>query len=186
MIRAFGTLGMIGGLAYALCGARMLFFGYGEDRITDLLGIVWAVCWIFGGLGLRALRVAGDSTLARVVSSIPIVGFSTACLWGAYRLIDRAAADHSIVAIAPIIVILGMLGVGVLTLRSGVWRSWQRGLPLLIALIYIVTVVWSVRSGRPTTAYAFTAAGICFILLGNAIRLTPTESIHAVIPASAQ
>ena len=172
MNRIFGVAGMVGGLAYAVAGARMLFFGFGEDRITDALGIVWAACWILGGLGLRVLRVTGSSRLARVVSLIPIVGFSTAVVWGSYRLIDQVAADHSIFAVAPVIVILGMLGTGVLTLRAGVWQSSQRWLPLLIALIYIVTVVWSVISGRPTIEYAFTLAGVCFIVLGNAIRVS--------------
>jgi hypothetical protein len=93
MNRILGGAGMVGGLAYALAGARMLFFGFGEDHITHL------------GLCAR-----------------------------------------------------------------------QRWLPLMIALIYIATVVWSVSTGRPTIEYALTLAGVCFVLLGNAIRTSPVPA----------
>jgi hypothetical protein len=79
--------------------------------------------------------------------------------------------------VAPLLVIMGMLDTGLLTLRADVLVSWERVPLLLIATIYAVAVALSVSTGRPTLDYAFTLTGICYMLLGNAVRkLGPKSS----------
>src|SRR5262245_57131286 len=140
MNQKLGIFGILGGLVYAVAGARMLLLNYGDDQFTDALGVAWAACWILGGWALLRLHVTGTSRLSRTVSFLLIAGFTTALVWGSYRLVDPSAADHSIVAVAPLLVIVGMLATGLLTLRANVLISWERALPLTIATIYVVTV----------------------------------------------
>ena len=168
--RVLGTLGVAGGVAYTFAGLRLLTLRIAEDPITDLLGLVWAVCWIFAGIGLLRARITGASLPGRVVSITLILGFCLATLWGIYRLIDPIAADRSPVAVAPMVVILGMLGTGILVLRAGRWSGWHRWLPLLTGIIYVGSVAVSVRTGQPTLGYAFSFAGVCFIGMGLWLR----------------
>jgi hypothetical protein len=176
-VRALGLIGMIGGVAYTSAGLRMLLLGVPEDRFTDLLGVVLAACWIAGGIGLLRLRVTGESNLGRSVAWLLVAGFSMAVLWGIYRLIDPPSADRSILAVAPLLVVLGMLGTGLLVLRTGMWlETWRRWVPLAIALVYAVTIAASVMSGQPTISYAFTFAGIGYMILGRTMRGVPIDN----------
>jgi len=167
---------MLGGVFYMIAGLRMLLFHHTDDFTTDVLGILWAACWVAGGIALLALRVTGSSRFRLFVSVLLVVGFFTAMLWGIHRLIDPAAADRGPFAIAPILVILGMLGTGILTLSAGTWRGWRRGIPLAIAIVYITSIVINVMRGAFTLPYAFTLAGIGYVLLGDAIRVHDVPS----------
>lgn len=171
-----GTIAMIGGAAYTASGLRMLAVGDVQNVTSDSLGLIWALCWIVGGIALLEMRVAGTSRFARAVSIVLIAGFAIASMWAAYRLIDAPAADASILAIAPIFVILGMLGTGVLALRTGVLVTWRRFLPLFIALVYISTISYTIATGAETLGVAFTMAGIAYMLLGYAIRSASPHS----------
>ena len=166
-----GTIGMLGGLFYMIAGLRMLLFHHAVDFTTDVLGILWAACWVCGGIALLALRVTGWSRFRLFVSVLLIAGFFTAMLWGIHRLIDQAAADRGPFAVAPIIVILGMLGTGIFALASSPWRGWRRCIPLLIAIVYIISIVINVVRGAFTLPYTFTIAGLGYVLLGDSIRV---------------
>ena len=175
-VRSAGTLGIVGGLSYFIAGARMLFFGAHQDRVTDALAIVWALCWVVAGLALLKLRVTGRSGAARAVSLMLIVGFSAAALWGVHRLIDPAGAARGPLSIAPLIVVLGMIGTGALSLSAAPWRGWRRGLPLFIAVVYVTAIVITGVTATVTLPYAFTIAGLGYVLLGAAIRRTAAVS----------
>ena len=175
-IRQQGWLGILGGISYFAGGARMFLFHTGQDRITDALGMVWALCWIAAGLALLKLRVTGTSRVARAVSIGLVVGFCLAVLWGVHRLIDPHGANVGPFAIAPMIVVLGMIGTGVLSLHAAPWRDWRRWLPLFIALVYVTTIVITGVTAAVTLPYAFMIAGLGYVLLGAAIRGTAAVS----------
>jgi hypothetical protein len=175
-VRSAGTLGIVGGFSYFAAGARMLFFGAHQDRLTDALAIVWALCWVAAGLAMLKLRVTGRSIAARAVSLTLIVGFSAAALWGVHRLIDPPAAARGPLSIAPLIVVLGMIGTGALSLSAAPWRDWRRALPMCIAVVYVTMIVINGITSTVTLPYAFTIAGLGYVLLGAAIRSTPAVS----------
>jgi hypothetical protein len=99
-----------------------------------------------------------------------VVGFAAASLWGVHRLIDPDAADHGPFAIAPMIVVLGMIGTGVLCLRAALWAGWRRFVPLYIALVYVTTIVITGVTGAYTLPYAFILAGVGYAILGDSLR----------------
>jgi hypothetical protein len=172
MVRAriTGIIGTLGGAAYLVGGLRMLVWGYGEDGITGLLGIVWALCWSCGAWMLLRLRVTGRSALARAAPMVLLAGFIGAACWGVHRLIDPAAADSGPFAIAPLLVVLGMLATGIYTIINAPWIGWRRAVPLLIGFIYIVTIAASVAMGAFTLPYTFALGGVGYVVLGNVIR----------------
>jgi hypothetical protein len=166
----FGALGVLGGASYAIGGVRMLAFGVGQDPLTDTLGIIWALCWVAGAIGLFELRVTGSFRLARGISGLLVVGFAAAALWGVHRFIDPVAADRGPFAVAPLIVILCMLGTGILMLRATQWRAWRRSVPLFIASVYMATIIAGIITGQSTLGYAFTINGLAFAVLGDSVR----------------
>jgi hypothetical protein len=168
-VRLLGAAGIAGGVAYTVAGMRLLVLGIGEDRLTDVLGVVWAACWVLAGWALLRLRVTGGSVPARAASGVLVLGFTLAVLWGSYRLLDPVAADRSPVAVAPLVVIAGMLGTGILVLRAARWHGWSRFLPLATATVYIAAVAASVFTGRSTLGVAFTLAGLCYIAMGHVL-----------------
>src|SRR5262245_4567500 len=176
MSKTLGRIGMAGGLLYMIAGLRMLLFHHADDFTTDVLGILWAACWVAGGWGLILLRVTGEGRFKRSVSLLLLAGFFFAMLWGIHRLIDQAGADRGPFAIAPILVILGMLGTGIFALTSSPWHGWRRSIPLLIAIVYITSIVFNVARGAFTLPYAFTLAGFGYTLLGDSIRQTAPET----------
>lgn len=184
-VRLLGSIAIVGGLAYTLAGLRMLLFQAPEDRLTDLLGVLWAACWIAGGWALLQIGVTGTGLLARAAPSTLLLGFCGAVLWGIYRLIDPVSADRSPLAIAPMIVILGILGTGILAVQAGVWIDLRRFVPLLIAAIYICTVIISIRTGESTLSWAFSLAGPCYVALGVVIRSTGALRSPDTIAATA-
>jgi len=167
---ALGALGIAGGVSYLACGIRILAFGGGEDRVTDVLGILWALAWAGGGWAMLTLRVTGPSRAGRAVSAVLVAGFIAAALWGLHRLIDRTGANAGPFAVAPLVVILGMLGTGVLAFSEAPWSLWRRSLPLVMALVYILCIVWSGLTAQVTLGYAFTITGVGYILLGDTLR----------------
>ena len=169
-IQLLGMCGAVGGASYCLSGLRMLVLGSGEDPMTTLLGLVWALCWVAAGYALLQLRVNGSTRLGRAFSVLLIAGFSLAALWACHRLIDINAADRGPFAVAPMVVILGMVGTGIMGFRRAPWTGWRRALPLGIALVYVVTVSVSIARGVSTLPYAFTLAGLGYLLLGDTIR----------------
>ena len=175
-VRWAGTAGVVGGISYVIAGARMWFFGAPQDRVTDALALVWALCWVVAGLALLKLRVTGRSRAARAVSMMLIVGFSAAALWGVHRLIDPPGANAGPLAFAPLIVVLGMIGTGALSLAAAPWHDWRRALPLSIAVVYVTMIVINGVTSAVTLPYAFTIAGLGYVLLGAAIRSTPAVS----------
>lgn len=184
-LRTLGSIAMLGGLAYTIAGLRMLLLGAPEDRLTDVLGVLWAACWVAGGWALLRLGVTGTGLPARAASAVLLLGFCMAVLWGIYRLIDPVAADRSVIALAPMVVILGMLATGILVLQAGVWTDLRRFVPLLIATIYVCTVVISVRTGESTLGYAFSLAGPCYTLLGAFIRAAGAPLVSTLTATSA-
>ena len=175
-VRRAGTLGVVGGLSYFAAGVRMWFFGAHQDRLTDALAIVWALCWVMAGLALLKLRVTGRSLAARAVSLTLIIGFGAAGLYGVHRLIDPPGANRGPLSIAPLIVVLAMIGTGALSLSAAPWRGWRRGLPLFIAVVYVTAIVITGVTATVTLPYAFTMAGLGYVLLGAAIRQTAAVS----------
>lgn len=171
-LRLLGTLGMIGGLSYFLGGVRMLVFATGEDRLTDIFGIIWALGWIAGGWGLRELRVTGPSVFARAVSTALVAGFALAAMWGIHRVIVLKAADVGPFAVAPLIVVLGMIATGVMSLHASPWPGWRRVLPLFIAVVYVTAVVITGVTAMVTLPHTFAINGLAYVLLGDAIRVS--------------
>jgi hypothetical protein len=167
--QGIGVIGMIGGAAYATAGIRLLG-GAGQDGLTNVLGLLWGACWAVAASGMFTRRVTGPSRIARVFSAVLVAGFTCATLWAAHRLVDQAAADRGPFAIAPLIVIVGMLGTAMLVVSERTWSGWRRFVPLAIALVYVATVATSIATGRDTVAYAFTLAGIGFVVLGDTLR----------------
>ena len=176
LTRALGIFGMIGGLAYAIAGIRMLVGATGEDFLTDLLGVIWAACSIGSAWALLRLEVTGRSLIGRSWPVVLLVGFAGAVAWGLYRLVDPIAADRSPLALAPMVVILGMIGTGALTLRYRRWPLWRRMIPLAIALVYVGTVALAASTGAFTLPYAFALAGIGYVILGDCIRSAPVAT----------
>ena len=134
--RLLGALCILGGVAYLINGLR--FFVAGEpvqDLLAATLSCLWALGGICGILGMQAAQVTGNNRVVQLLSYLPAAAF-LATLVGTVQ-----SAVNPLVQFSPLIVfgllglVVGMLLVGVFTIRANVWKGWQKVVPFLPAVM---------------------------------------------------
>ena len=142
---------------------------------------------LVGILGLIRSGVAGDGRAARVGG--PLAAGGTALLFVAELLsllvIDKAESAGSagavgaVFGLATILATVGMLVLGVGTLREGRWQDWRRFSPLLCGLVVLVLVPIQLTSALWLGVGIY---GLCFAGLGVALLREASPGAPAAVP----
>ena len=163
-------------------------FTSGGFVVFTLCGAVLHLMILVGILGLIRSGVAGDGRAARIGG--PLAAGGTALLFVAELLsllvIDTAesagsaSAVGAVFGLATILATVGMLVLGVATLREGRWQDWRRFSPLLCGLVVLVLVPIQLTSALWLGVGLY---GLCFAALGVALLREASPGAPAAVPA---
>jgi hypothetical protein len=163
-------------------------FTSGAFVVFTLCGAVLHLTILVGILGLIRSGVAGDGRAARIGG--PLAAGGTALLFLAELLsllvIDTsesagsAGAVGAVFGLATILATVGMLALGVATLREGRWQDWRRFTPLACGLVVLLLVPIQLTSALWAGVGAY---GLCFALLGVALLREASPRVPVGVPA---
>jgi hypothetical protein len=163
-------------------------FTSGAFVVFTLCGAVLHLTILVGILGLIRSGVAGDGRAARIGG--PLAAGGTALLFLAELLsllvIDTSESAGSVGAVgavfglATILATVGMLALGVATLREGRWQDWRRFTPLACGLVVLLLVPIQLTSALWAGVGAY---GLCFALLGVALLREASPRVPVGVPA---
>ncbi len=140
----------------ALCmiGAPMLLMQFilnpsGETELTTLgriiafLGVLYMGGWLAGAVGMRRLRVTGNGTGSKIAFIIQTIGLSLATLFSVLDTLGFNPENGGILFLVTDVAYpfshLFMIVVGMMTLRTKVWRGLPKFAPLLVGIALPLT-----------------------------------------------
>lgn len=151
-IRAGGTALAVGGPVWA---TTLLTTGPPVDGVSPRAEVLGGLAWQAGVAGLLlAVALTGASgrgRAARVTLAVEAVLLAAAAVWSVVYAIDPASQRTVVMAVLDAawpLSVLGLLPVGVLVLRAGVWPAPLRQLPLVAALWLPLDLVATLAVGE--------------------------------------
>ena len=178
--RLLGGLCIVGGVAYLINGLR--FFVAGEpvqDLLVAILSSIWALGGICGIVGMQAARVTGTHRVVQLLSYLPVAAF-LATLAGTVQ-----SAVNPLIQFSPLIVfgllglVVGMLLVGVFTIRANVWTGWKKVVPFLPAVMPFIGMAIGAAIGI-SGGVNVSLVALSWILLGYCVVISPAWQKAAV------
>lgn len=182
--RVSGTACIVGG---ALLLAIIPIDGFGTSSPLSGL-IIWGLamaCLMGGPLGLLALRAAGGKWLGTVGAGLALLGQATQIVGMAYIFANPALESSQLFTpLGAQAIWLGMLLLGVATLRARKLTGWRRFTPLIVSAYFVVQIAavqipFYLTQGFEPNFVVLALWGLPWILLGLAVR----SSAAATSPA---
>jgi hypothetical protein len=128
---------LAGGAIQIMYGLLAIWFPYGNQFYgwDEALWVLANVGMIGGVLGLIFLDVGRPRWLARLGAALSVLGNLLRIIASVLLIVAPAQADAYLpfVLLSILLVVLGLLVLGVATLRGRQVQGWQAWLPLLIA-----------------------------------------------------
>jgi hypothetical protein len=176
--RLLGTLGMIGApmmLLEGLYRSATHLRNNHNDYVVGAMSLLYIIGWASSSLGMRRLRVTGDSAASRAAFAVQMAGLLLAGVWALREVVKPSSDINSTLfkvtdAAWPLSHIF-MLVIGGLVLKADVWRGWRRLAPFLCGLALPTFFAASTVVRRESAGALFgifTALG--FMLQGYAVR----------------
>jgi hypothetical protein len=163
-------------------------FTSGAFVAFTLCGAILHLMVLVGILGLIRSGVAGEGRAGRIGG--PLAAGGTGLLFVAELLsllvIDTAdsagsaSAVGAVFGLATILATVGMLVLGVATLRERRWEDWRRFTPLLCGLVVLLLVPIQLTSALWIGVGIY---GLCFAVLGAALLREASPGAPAAVPA---
>lgn len=164
--RLLGTICILGALAIAAEGVRVLLGRGDPDPLTYILGLVGVVGTVCGVLGMRALQVAGSSWAGHGVLNLMLAAEVGAGFIALVSLVTGRSLDPW-PGVVGLVSIMAAIVVGVLALRAGQWEGWRKFAPLALPLSLVLAIVLSIAGTPPLFLIAASAA---WLVVGNAVQ----------------
>lgn len=137
--KTLGLLCMIGGGTYLIVGIKFLMNRVPSNELIDLiLSTLWSFGGICGILGLLAERATGENRIVRGISYLPIVAFLLNIAGNVVQVFNPGLEVNPLTFIALLLLAIGMLLVGFLTVFGKVWKGGRQFVPFLPALMPFV------------------------------------------------
>jgi len=155
--------------------------------------VIWGlamVCLMGGPLGLLALRAAGGRRLGYFGAGLALLGQATQVAGMVYIAVYPALEDEQLFTpLGAQAIWIGMLLLGVATVRAGALTGWRRLAPLAVPAYFVAQVVaiqipFYFSKGLNPNYAVLGAWGLAWIVLGLAIRTTSSQRSAAGTPAA--
>ncbi len=141
------------------------------DTSTELTYMLFGFGGMCGVAGIIRLNALGTNTVARALGFVPLIGFTAFVLGSALTLgglIISGDTLYTILAsIGWIMMMVGMLIVGIMTIAAKYWQGWRRFVPLLAIVLAPVGLGIGAFTGSQNLGGALAFSG--FLLLGIVI-----------------
>jgi hypothetical protein len=138
---------------------------------TELAYMIFGIGGMCGIAGLIKLKALGQNTVARALGFVPLIGFAAFVLGSALTLGGLILAEDTLynilASIGWIMMLVGMLIVGIMTIAAKNWQGWRRFVPLLAIVLAPVGLGIGALTGSQNLGGALAFSG--FLLLGIVI-----------------
>jgi hypothetical protein len=161
--RILGTLCAILSVFQVIEGIRWATFHLTtSDTFSLVVNILFDVGAICGPWGLLYLKGTGSNKVFVVLTFLPIIGFLADLINNVQQMMKSATPDSPLSIVGGLLMLLGMLVVGILTIAAKQLTGWRRFSPLLVSLAFPFAIL--LRSLTHMN-------GIISILMGSAMTL---------------
>jgi hypothetical protein len=159
---AWGT--MAGGLLQ-VAGAAIP----GTTWLTAGLSSLSHLLLLAGMLGLWTSGAMGHGRIARAGTWITVIGWAVLAVAELVAMVNTGVAD-ALFSVSTLGLPAGLILAGIATLRTRLWKGWHRFTPLIAGLFVVVAIFPSFALPGRDFEYVIAAWGLCFVLLGAAMR----------------
>jgi hypothetical protein len=165
--QVLGALAAAGGLLYAIAGLRITFDNDSYDTLLVVLALLWCLGCLAGLVGIMLLGVVGRGLLGRAAFGLAFAGSAFALLAWLTGFNDPQAVEESVlIIIGRVLTVLGFVGLGIATIKAGVWSGWRRFTPFFYPLAAVLGgVAWGVAEVELTMALI----GLSWLAIGSII-----------------
>jgi hypothetical protein len=141
----------------------------GTTWLTAGLSSLSHLLLLAGMLGLWTSGAMGRGRIARAGTWITVIGWA---ILAAAELVDVVSTDvaSALFGVSTLGLPVGLILAGIATLRTRVWRGWHRFTPLIAGLFVVIVIFPSFALPGHDFEYVIAAWGLCFVLLGAAMR----------------
>lgn len=161
--RILGTLCAILSAFQVIEGIRWATFHLTtSDTFSLIMNILFDIGAICGLWGLLYLKGTGSNKVFLVLTFLPVIGFLADLTNNVQQLMKSATPDSPLSIVGGLMMLLGMLVVGILTIAAKRWTGWRRFSPLLVSLAFPFAIL--LRSITHMN-------GIISIFMGGALTL---------------
>jgi hypothetical protein len=137
--------------------------------LISALNAVSHLLLIAGVAGLVRSGAAGRGRLAVAGLALTLLGLAVLVVAEATSLVDMGTAVL-LFSVATLAVMLGLIAAGAAVLRAGRWGGWRRLTPLACGLFVLLVLIPSFALPGYASNYAIGLWGVCWLLLGLALR----------------
>jgi hypothetical protein len=125
---------------------------------------------IAGLIGLARLGAAGRGILATSGLGLSLLGLAVLIVAEFSWLADLGSTTDALYGIATLAMMVGLILLGVAVLRARRWTGWHRFTPLACGLFIPLVMGPSFALPGYAANYAIGLWGVCWLLLGLALR----------------
>ncbi len=183
-VRLFGLFCLIGG-SLQLCDLPLdVWWSSPTSPVHAVALMIWGLAnaALMGGpIGIIAYRFVPPKGTAIAGAGLTLLG-NLSQIGGmiCYLLLPRSAGGQVLTPLGGILITLGMLVLGMTTLRGKRLPGWQSWTPLLVGLYFLVQLVaiqvpLFLRRGHPLFAPLLDLWGLFWVLLGLVIVWSAME-----------
>lgn len=185
--RFLGTAGIAGGLCLLIAEVRHVLSGAPLngatiDQLDDVFYLLWGLGMVCAFWAVYKLGATGANKIMRAAPFVAMAGF-VAMIVGS--ILDIAGlttpATNPAAGVAWLLILLGTLIVGILTLVARAWPGWRKFTPLICILAIPTTLLLGPLVGQIST----TLFGLSWMLLGFAVLTSADQSKVAPQPSMA-
>jgi hypothetical protein len=164
--RLLGTICILCALAAAPEGVRVVLSRGDPDSLTYVLGLVGAVGTVCGVLGMRALRVAGNSRAGQWALNLMLAAEGGLGFIAILSLLTGRSLDPW-PGVVGMVSVMAAIVAGVLALRAQQWESWRKFAPLAMPLALVLAVVLGIAGTPPLYLIA---GSVAWLVIGYAVQ----------------
>lgn len=173
-LRSAGLCCVIGVLLQLVLGAVESFIPVqapsSEFVFRQVLVGISYVLLLIGVIGLVLSGAAGNSWLAKIGLGIALLGSFLFIPSEIILLLVRVELGGALLTICMLLTGLGMLLAGIAVLRTRRWPGWSRYTPLICGLYIFVVLIPAFAIAQGPSFLALGGWGVCWLLLGAALR----------------
>jgi hypothetical protein len=152
---------------------------------TELTYMLFGIGGMCGIVGLIKLNALGQNTVARALGFVPLIGFAAFILGSALTLGGLIAPSDTLynilASVGWIMMLVGMLIVGIMTIAAKEWHGWRRFVPLLAIVLAPVGLGIGALTGSQNLGGALAFGG--FLLLGIVVAtFEPVSAPEGIAP----
>ncbi len=168
---------IVGALLQVVLGIALAPFqnpGSPSFGLITTLDAVSHLLFIVGVIGLVRSKAVGQGRVAVAGPALTVAGLGVLEAAEAASLVEMSAAEV-LFGVATLALALGLILTGVAVLSAGRWSGWRRLTPLACGLYIPLVLFPSFALPGFAMNYAIGVWGVCWLLLGMALRAERTS-----------